>query len=79
MEEHSDRNRQGDAANRRFGTGRSFEDVLSEVYRHTSCLTRDLERAQSYLERPSRERGTIASSCPPPYRPPPATPTRFLN
>lgn len=42
--------------NRRFGNGRTFEDVLSEVYRHTSCLTRDLERIQTYLEAMSRKR-----------------------
>ena len=46
--------------NRRFGTGRSFEDLLNEVYRHTSCLTRDLERVQSYLEAVSRKRDNTA-------------------
>lgn len=24
-------------ASKRFGTGRSFEEVLNEVYRHTAC------------------------------------------
>ena len=45
---------------KRFGTGRSFEEVLNEVYRHTSCLTRDLERVQSYLEGVSRKRDNKA-------------------
>ena len=45
---------------RRFGTGRSFEDVLNEVYRHTACLTRDMERIQSYLEAMSRKRDNKA-------------------
>ncbi len=34
---------------KRFGTGRSFEEVLNEVHRHTSCLVRDWERIQTYL------------------------------
>jgi hypothetical protein len=42
--------------NRRFGTGRSFEDLLNEVCRHTSCLAKDLERVQSYMEAVSRKR-----------------------
>lgn len=41
---------------RRFGSGRSIEDVLNEVYRHTSCFMRDMERIQSYLEAVSRKR-----------------------
>jgi hypothetical protein len=45
---------------RRFGTGRSFEEVLNEVYRHTSCLARDWERVQSYLEAVSRKRDNKA-------------------
>jgi hypothetical protein len=45
---------------RRFGTGRSFEDLLNEVYRHTSCLTKDMERIQSYLEAVSRKRDNNA-------------------
>ena len=46
---------QESTGNRRFGTGRSFEDLLNEVYRHTSCLMRDLERVESYLEAVSRK------------------------
>jgi hypothetical protein len=45
---------------RRFGTGRSFEDLLNEVYRHAGCLTRDMERIQSYLEAVSRKRDNNA-------------------
>jgi len=45
---------------KRFGTGRSFEEVLNEVYRHTACLTRDMERIQSYLEGISRKRDNMA-------------------
>ena len=45
---------------KRFGTGRSFEEVLNEVYRHAACLTRDLERVQSYLEGISRKRDNMA-------------------
>jgi hypothetical protein len=43
-----------------FGTGRSFEEVLNEVYRHTSCLARDWQRIQSYLEAVSRKRDNKA-------------------
>ena len=46
--------------NRRFGTGKSFEDLLNEVYRHGACLVRDLERVQSYLEAVSRKRDNHA-------------------
>ena len=62
MTQPSDRNRgeQSTASNRRFGTGRSFEDLLNEVYRHTACLVRDLERAESYLEAVSRKRDNNA-------------------
>jgi hypothetical protein len=41
---------------RRFGTGRNFEDLCNEVYRHGACLMRDLERIESYLEAVSRKR-----------------------
>jgi hypothetical protein len=47
-------------ATKQFGTGRSFEEVLNEVYRHTSCLARDWERIQSYLEAVSRKRDNKA-------------------
>jgi hypothetical protein len=55
MAEQSDQKQERNS-NRRFGTGRSFEDLLNEVYRHGDCLTRDLERIQSYLEAVSRKR-----------------------
>lgn len=55
MAEQSDKKQAG-ASNRRFGTGRSFEDLCNEVYRHGSCLLRDLERIESYLEAVSRKR-----------------------
>jgi hypothetical protein len=45
---------------KRFGTGRSFEEVLNEVHRHTSCLVRDWERIQTYLEAVSRKRDNNA-------------------
>ena len=45
---------------KRFGTGRSFEDLLNEVHRHMGCLTRDMERIQSYLEAVSRKRDNNA-------------------
>ena len=45
---------------KRFGTGRSFEEVLNEVHRHTSCLVRDWERIQTYLEAISRKRDNRA-------------------
>jgi hypothetical protein len=45
---------------KRFGTGRSFEEVLNEVHRHTSCLVRDWERIQTYLEAVSRKRDNRA-------------------
>jgi len=45
---------------RRFGTGRSFEDLCNEVYRHGACLMRDMERIQSYLEAVSRKRDNNA-------------------
>jgi hypothetical protein len=45
---------------KRFGTGRSFEEVLNEVYRHSACLTRDMERIQSYLEAVSRKKDNNA-------------------
>ena len=47
-------------AKKRFGTGRSFEEVLNEVHRHTSCLARDWERIQTYLEGYSRKRDNRA-------------------
>ena len=47
-------------AKKRFGTGRSFEEVLNEVYRHVGCLTRDIERVESYLEGISRKRDNNA-------------------
>jgi hypothetical protein len=62
MEDETDRRgeaKQRSTGNRRFGTGRSFEDLLNEVYRHTSCLVRDLERIESYLEAVSRKRGNV--------------------
>ena len=45
---------------RRFGNGTSFEEVLNEVHRHTSCLARDWERIQTYLEAISRKRDNKA-------------------
>ena len=54
------RNDQKGTGNRRFGTGRSFEDVLNEIYRHANCLMTDLERVQSYLEAVSRKRDNNA-------------------
>jgi hypothetical protein len=52
--------KRGEEANvpnkRRFGTGKSFEDLLNEVYRHGACLMRDLERVQSHLEAVSHKR-----------------------
>ena len=45
---------------KQFGNGRSFEEVLNEVYRHTSCLARDWQRIQSYLEAVSRKRDNKA-------------------
>jgi hypothetical protein len=55
MAEQSDQKQKANS-NRRFGTGRSFEDLCNEVYRHGTCLLRDLERIQSYLEAVSRKR-----------------------
>jgi hypothetical protein len=52
-EEHGD-------TKKRFGTGRSFEEVLNEVHRHTSCLARDWDRIQGYLEAVSRKRDNRA-------------------
>jgi hypothetical protein len=46
--------------NKHFGNGRSFEEVLNEVYRHTSCLARDWQRIQTYLEAVSRKRDNKA-------------------
>jgi hypothetical protein len=61
MAQPSDQHRdEGAQTNRRFGTGRSFEDLLNEVYRHSGCLVRDLERVQSYLEAVSRKRDNNA-------------------
>ena len=43
-------------SNRRYGTGRTFEDLCNEVYRHGKCLMRDLERIESYIAAVSRMR-----------------------
>jgi hypothetical protein len=34
---------------------RSFEDLVSDVYRHATCLQEDLKRIEAYIEAVSRK------------------------